>query len=41
TRRQRQNLLLTLSMLKGDGVTTLCDDVKVADKKKPIEDSTG
>ncbi|GKB29130.1 hypothetical protein Tco_0868531 [Tanacetum coccineum] len=32
---------LTSSKLKGDDVTTICDDVKVADLKKPIEDSAG
>ncbi|GJV69469.1 uncharacterized mitochondrial protein-like protein [Tanacetum coccineum] len=28
---------LTSSMFKGDGVTMICDDVKVADMKKPID----
>ncbi|GJX49534.1 hypothetical protein Tco_0276379 [Tanacetum coccineum] len=33
--------LLTPSMIEGDGVTTICDDVKVADLKNPMEDSAG
>ncbi|GJU97640.1 hypothetical protein Tco_1326911 [Tanacetum coccineum] len=32
---------LTLSKIQGDDVTTFCDYVKVANLKKPIEDSTG
>ncbi|GKC85947.1 hypothetical protein Tco_1141664 [Tanacetum coccineum] len=32
---------LTLSKFQGDDVTIFCDDVKVADLKKHIEDSAG
>ncbi|GJU85022.1 putative reverse transcriptase domain-containing protein [Tanacetum coccineum] len=35
---QRQNLLLTPSEVKSDGVTTNCDAVTMANKEKPIED---
>ncbi|GKA89245.1 hypothetical protein Tco_0811057 [Tanacetum coccineum] len=30
---------LTPSKIKADDVTTICDDVKVSDLKKPMEDS--
>nr|GEY03215.1 hypothetical protein [Tanacetum cinerariifolium] len=32
---------MTSSMIEGDNVTTICDDVKVADLKKPMEDCVG
>ncbi|GKB32081.1 hypothetical protein Tco_0871482 [Tanacetum coccineum] len=32
---------LTPSKIEGDDITTICDDVKVADLKKPMEDSAG
>ncbi|GKB83204.1 hypothetical protein Tco_0950099 [Tanacetum coccineum] len=32
---------LTSSMIEGNDVTTICDDVKVADLKNPMEDSAG
>ncbi|GJT99739.1 hypothetical protein Tco_1110078 [Tanacetum coccineum] len=32
---------LTSSMIEGDDVTTICDDVKVADLKKPMDDYAG
>ncbi|GKA05684.1 hypothetical protein Tco_0684804 [Tanacetum coccineum] len=39
--RRHQNSLLTPSGFHMDGVTTMCDGVTVADKEKPLEDSTG
>nr|GEW74962.1 hypothetical protein [Tanacetum cinerariifolium] len=32
---------LALSMIEGDNVTTICEDVKVADLKKPTKDCAG
>nr|GEY30667.1 hypothetical protein [Tanacetum cinerariifolium] len=39
--RQRQNLLLTPSRFHGEDVNPKSDGITLADKEKPIEDSTG
>ncbi|GJS80024.1 hypothetical protein Tco_0729905 [Tanacetum coccineum] len=39
--RRRQNLLLTSLGLHGDDVNPKSDDVTLADKEKPIDDSAG
>ncbi|GJR79085.1 hypothetical protein Tco_0149870 [Tanacetum coccineum] len=39
--RRRQDLLLTSSRVKGDGVTTTCDAITMTDKEKPLEDLAG
>ncbi|GKA01852.1 hypothetical protein Tco_0674517 [Tanacetum coccineum] len=39
--RRRQKLLLTPLGFQSDDVITFCDDVIVANKEKPLEDSTG